>query len=369
VSGDQDLTSPARASVAQLFELTIQDVAFGGKGVGRIRGKAVFVPYVIDGEVVSARVLREHKKFLEAELETLLASSPHRVEPRCPYFGRCGGCVYQHIEYDHQLALKWRQLKETLRRIGKLENVPMRPFIPSPLDYGYRNRITVHVDDGVIGFFRRESNTLLDVEHCPIASAEVNAQLAQLRRTRPRDGHYTLRAHDGPRIFVQANDAVGSSLLDLVERIAASADLLIDGYCGAGFFSKRLRSRFRKVIGIDWDQHAIAVAQRDAQPNEEYIAGNIETELPRFLQENEESAVVILDPPAVGLTDSIRHALRVHPPAQLIYISCNPGTLARDLAAMEKMFHCESVTPLDMFPQTAEIDVIVELSPRQPGTR
>jgi 23S rRNA (uracil1939-C5)-methyltransferase len=369
VSGDQDLTSPARASVAQLFELTIQDVAFGGKGVGRIRGKAVFVPYVIDGEVVSARVLREHKKFLEAELETLLASSPDRVEPRCPYFGRCGGCVYQHIEYDHQLALKWRQLKETLRRIGKLENVPMRPFIPSPLDYGYRNRITVHVDDGVIGFFRRESNTLLDVEHCPIASAEVNAQLAQLRRTRPRDGHYTLRAHDGPRIFVQANDAVGSSLLDLVERIAASADLLIDGYCGAGFFSKRLRSRFRKVIGIDWDQHAIAVAQRDAQPNEEYIAGNIETELPRFLQENEESAVVILDPPAVGLTDSIRHALRVHPPAQLIYISCNPGTLARDLAAMEKMFHCESVTPLDMFPQTAEIEVIVELSPRQPGTR
>jgi 23S rRNA (uracil1939-C5)-methyltransferase len=369
VSGDQDLTSPARASVAQLFELTIQDVAFGGKGVGRIRGKAVFVPYVIDGEVVSARVLREHKKFLEAELETLLASSPHRVEPRCPYFGRCGGCVYQHIEYDHQLALKWRQLKETLRRIGKLENAPMRPFIPSPLDYGYRNRITVHVDDGVIGFFRRESNTLLDIEHCPIASAEVNAQLAQLRRTRPRDGHYTLRAHDGPRIFVQANDAVGSSLLDLVERIAASADLLIDGYCGAGFFSKRLRSRFRKVIGIDWDQHAIAVAQRDAQPNEEYIAGNIETELPRFLQENEESAVVILDPPAVGLTDSIRHALRVHPPAQLIYISCNPGTLARDLAAMEKMFHCESVTPLDMFPQTAEIEVIVELSPRQPGTR
>ena len=369
MSGDHFLPSRARASAAQPVQLTIQDVAFGGQGVGRTSGKAIFVPYVIDGETVSARVVREHKKFQEAELETVVASSPHRVKPRCPYFGRCGGCVYQHIEYDYQLALKWRQVKETLRRIGKLENAPMRPFIPSPLDYGYRNRIIVHVEDGVIGFFRRESNTLLDIEHCPIASADVNSQLARLRATRPYSGHYTVRAHDGPRIFVQVNDAVAASMLDLVERTAVSADLLIDGYCGAGFFAKRLRSRFRKVIGIDWDQHAIAVAQSDAQPNEEYIGGNIETELPRLLQENEKSPVVILDPPAAGLTDWIRHALRVHPPAQLIYISCNPGTLARDLAAIGKIFRCDSVTPLDMFPQTAEIEVIVELSPRQSGTR
>ena len=355
--------------MTDLIELEIQDVAFGGKGVGRSSGKAVFVPYVIDGETVSARVVREHKKFLEAGLEAVLTTSPHRVEPRCPYFGRCGGCVYQHIEYAHQLALKWRQVKETLRRIVKLENAPMRPFIPSPLEYGYRNRITIHVDDGVIGFFRRESNTLLDIEHCPIASAEVNARLAQLRATHPHNGHYTLRAHDGARIFVQANDGVAASMLDLVERTVAPADLLIDGYCGAGFFAKRLRSRFRKVIGIDWDQHAIAVAQRDVQPNEEYIAGNIETELPHFLLENEGRAVVILDPPAVGLTDTIRHVLLVYPPVQLIYISCNPGTLARDLAAMGRIFRCESITPLDMFPQTAEIEVIVELTPRRSGTR
>ena len=355
--------------MTDLVELEIQDVAFGGKGVARTSGKAVFVPYVIDGETVSARVVREHKKFLEAELEMVLTSSPHRVEPRCPYFGRCGGCVYQHIEYDHQLALKWRQVKETLRRIGKLENLPMRPVISSPREYEYRNRITVHADNGAIGFFRRESKTLLEIERCPIALADVNAQLAQLRAAHPNDGHYTLRAHEGPRTFVQANDAVAASMLDLVERVAVSADLLIDAYCGTGIFSKRLRSRFRKVIGIDWDQRAIAVAQRDARLNEEYIAGNIETELPRLLQENQGSAVVILDPPAAGLLDSIRQALRVHPPAQLIYISCNPGTLARDLAVMGKTFQCESVTPLDMFPQTAEIEVIVELSPRQSGTR
>jgi 23S rRNA (uracil1939-C5)-methyltransferase len=352
-------------------ELAIEDVAFGGKGVGRSSGKAVFVPYVIDGETVSARVVREHKKFREAELEEVLASSPHRVEPRCPYFGRCGGCVYQHIEYEHQLALKWRQVKETLRRIGMLENAPMRPLIPSPLEYEYRNRITVHVREGLIGFFRRDSNTLLDIECCPIASPEVNERLEELRARRPGEGHYTLRAYAGARVFLQANDAVAASLLDLVDRLLGpSVDLVIDAYCGAGFFSKRLRSRCKKVIGIDWNQHAIAAARKDADTNEEYIAGDIETELPYLLQENSrQSLALIVDPPAIGLTETIRRALIAHSPAQLIYVSCNPGTLARDLRALKTSFRCESVTPLDMFPQTAEIEVTAELSPKRSGTR
>jgi 23S rRNA (uracil1939-C5)-methyltransferase len=357
--------------VETVIELAINDVAFGGKGVGRSGGKALFVPYVIDGETVSARVVAEHKKFLEAELQAVLTSSPHRVEPRCPYFGRCGGCAYQHVDYEHQLALKWRQVKETLRRIGKMENPPMRPLVLSPLEYEYRNRITVHVREGIIGFFRRDSNTLLDIERCPIASSEVNERLTQLRARHPAEGHYTLRAHAGAPVFVQANDAVAASLLDLVDRsIAPSVDLVIDAYCGAGFFAKRLRSRCKKIIGIDWNQHAIAAARKGAHTNEEYIAADIETELPRLLQENRsESFALILDPPATGLTEATRHTLLAHPPTQLIYVSCNPGTLARDLNALKNSFSCESVTPLDMFPQTAEIEVTAELSPRRSGTR
>src|SRR5207237_5263314 len=110
--------------------------------------------YVIDGETVSASSTREHKKCLEAELESIVTASPHRVEPRCPYFGRCGGCVYQHIDYERQLALKWRQVKETLRRIGGLQEPPMRPFIPSPIEYESRNPITVHVRGCAGGFLR-----------------------------------------------------------------------------------------------------------------------------------------------------------------------------------------------------------------------
>ena len=355
------------------MELQIQDVAFGGKGVARTDGKAVFVPYVIDGESVSASITREHKKFLEAQLETIVTASPHRVEPRCPYFGRCGGCAYQHIEYEHQLALKWRQVKETLRRIGGLKDPPMRPFIPSPVEYGYRNRITVHVRDGVIGFFRRESNELLGIEHCPIARDEVNGKLAELRGRNPRDGHYTLRVIDGPRVFTQANDGVAAAMLDLVDRLLATAGgTLIDAYCGAGFFAKRLRARFETVIGIDWDQHAIAVAREDANESEIYVAADVETELSAAngpLQRADylgrplgSRRFLIVDPPATGLSKALVETLIEHPPTQLIYVSCDPATLARDLATLKETFRIDSITPLDMFPQTAELEVVVELS-------
>lgn len=137
----------------RLCDLRIEDVAFGGKGVAREQRKVVFVPYTIEGEMVSAEIVREKKQFAEAELVEVKQSSPDRVAPECPYFGRCGGCAYQHIDYQHQLAIKWRQVREALQRIGKLKDVPMRLIVPSPTQYAYRNRITVHVQDDVIGFF------------------------------------------------------------------------------------------------------------------------------------------------------------------------------------------------------------------------
>src|SRR4029079_16379378 len=148
-------------------------------------------PFTIEGEKVSAQIFREKKQFAEAELIAVNESSPHRVEPQCPYFGRCGGCAYQHMDYEHQLGIKWRQVRDILKRIGKIAEPPIRPMVPSPVAYGYRNRITVHTLGGVIGFFRRESNRLIDVEQCPISSDDVNGELRQLRASQPRDGHYT----------------------------------------------------------------------------------------------------------------------------------------------------------------------------------
>ena len=358
----------------RVIDLTIQDIAFGGKGVGREQGKAVFVSYTIEGELVSVEIVREKKQFAEAELVEVKQSSPHRVHPQCPYFGRCGGCAYQHISYEHQLAIKWQQVRDALQRIGKLKDVPMRPIIPSPRQYAYRNRITVHAQDGVIGFFRRDSHRLIDVERCPISRDEVNHALAELReQSRVRDGHYTLRAASERRVFSQTNDAVADALRDLIaDLVPPNQELLIDAYCGAGFFAKALLDKFERVIGIDWDRFAIAAAKESATAKETYIAGDVEAELTGndgFPAVNGEtlrlgsrrSLTLIVDPPAAGLSPNVRRAIVELAPTTLIYISCNPPTLARDLRELHDKFIIESVTPLDMFPQTAEIEVLVHL--------
>lgn len=345
-------------------ELVIDDIAFGGKGVGRADdGKAVFVPLTIDGECVVAHVAREKKSFLEAELVRLLKPSPQRVAPQCPYFGACGGCAYQHLSYEHQLHWKARQVEQALRRIGKFRDPPLRPIVPSPRPYGYRNRITVHVEDGIVGFFRRDEHRLIDIALCPISAPEVNNELAALRQRRPHDGHYTLRAESGPRVFSQTNDEVAEKLADSIAAlILPNQSLLVDAYCGAGFFTKRLLGRFPRTIGIDWDVHAIAAAQASATKAETYLAGEVAPHLADQLAGADLGlTTVIVDPPASGLSAEVRAVLRAHPAATLLYISCNPPTLARDLAELSATFTLQSVVPFDMFPQTAEIEVLAHL--------
>ena len=344
-------------------DLKIEDIAFGGKGVARENGKAVFVPFTIEGELVSAKITREKKQFAEAEIVDLREKSPHRVEPSCPYFSRCGGCAYQHIDYAHQLEIKSRQVGNVLRRIGKLKDVPTPPIIPSPRAYSYRNRVTVHAENGVIGYFRRDSHSLIDIERCPIAMDEVNHELAKLRSHDVPDGHYTLRARSGPRVFSQTNDAVADALRDLiVQSIPPNQQLLVDAFCGAGFFAKALAGKFERIIGVDWDRFAIAAAKENATAKETYIAGDVAAELYAAIQKCDlERTCVIVDPPATGLNAPIRKAIVDLAPATLIYVSCNPATLARDLNDLQSRFKIESVTPLDMFPQTAEIEVVAQL--------
>ena len=364
----------------RLIDLKIEDIAFGGKGVGREQGKAVFVPYTIEGELVSAGIVREKKQFAEAELVEVKESSPYRLTAGCPYFGHCGGCAYQHVDYEHQLAIKWHQVRNVLQRIGKLKDIPLRPIIPSPKQYEYRNRITVHVQDGVIGFFQRDSHHLIDIERCPISCDEVNRGLTELRERNPRDGHYTLRTSSSRRVFSQTNDEVADALRDLiVDLVPPHQDLLIDGYCGAGFFAKALLNKFERVIGIDWDKFAIAAAKENATEKETYIAGDVETELFRLPQQTKKgglqaaptvadrrclkSLTLIVDPPATGLSANVRRWILDLAPTTVIYVSCNPATLARDLKELHGKFTINSVTPLDMFPQTAEIEAVAHLQP------
>jgi len=382
-------------------DLKIEDIAFGGKGVARENGKAVFIPFTIEGELVSAHITREKKQFAEAEIVDLREKSPHRVKPPCPYFGRCGGCAYQHIDYEHQLEVKSHQVRDVLQRIGKLKDVPLHAIIPSSLTYAYRNRVTVHAENGVIGYYRRDSHRLIDVERCPIAMDEVNRELAALRSHDVRDGHYTLRtkvdrllrrrstrsengvrgsrttstgqpervsSRGSERInafhhFTQTNDGVANALRDLiVQLMPPNQELLIDAFCGAGFFAKAVVDKFERIVGIDWDRFAIAAAQENASEKETYIAGDVAAELNSLLKKcDRDKTAMIVDPPAIGLSAQIRQSIVDLAPATLIYVSCNPATLARDLTDLQHPFKIESVTPLDMFPQTSEIEVVAQL--------
>jgi len=350
-----------------LLHLEIHDVAFGGKGVARSGGKVYFVPFTAPGEKITARVLRQKKNFGEAELVAVETPAPDRVPAPCPYFERCGGCSYQHITYERQLAIKAAQVEQTLRRVGRLENVPMQPIIGAPHPLGYRNRIRVHSAGGITGFFAHDARALIDVEQCLLAVPEVNRALRRLRESPVREGDYSLRAPGGGGpFFEQTNPEMAGLLVETVRKVIRGKGVLIDAYCGAGLFARALADRFEKIVGIEANSAAVESARRSAQPHESYIAGEVGEHLGEALSLHEPGKTTLLvDPPTEGLSPRVCDHIVAAAPAELVYVSCNPGTLARDLAALTRTYELLSVTPLDMFPQTAEIEVVAHLSHRQ----
>ena len=345
------------------MQLTVNDIAFGGKGVGRAEWLVVFVPFTIPGESVNVEIVRRKKNYAEANLVAVESPSPDRVEPACPYFGRCGGCSYQHIAYPAQLAVKAAQVEQTLRRVGKLTDLPMRPIVPSPKPYGYRNRIRVHVVGGVVGFYATDAAALIDIARCPIASEEVNERLTGLRARRMPDGDFTLAERREKGFFEQTNNEVARAMLATVEGMITAGGTLVDAYCGAGFFAHHLRERFDQVIGIEENEFAIQHARSRAEAKERYLVGDVSQILPEILDEacRAGGTTLVLDPPAAGVTARVIDAVLAAGPREVAYVSCNPGTLARDLGALCRGYRLESVTPLDMFPQTAEIEAVAFL--------
>lgn len=346
------------------ISLVVEQVTFGGQGLGRLTdGKVCFVPWVIPGERVEVRLQREKKSYAEAELARLLEASPDRVKPPCPVFTRCGGCQYQHIKYDRQLAIKRDQVADTLRRLAGLQDPLVEPTVGSPLEYHYRNRVTVHADKGRIGFYEPKSRRIVEVEQCPIASEAVNAMLAELRASRPDDGEYPLRESGEFRGFRQVNDATAICLLEVVEEFARpGGGLLVDAYCGAGFFAKRLKAMFRQIVGIEWSADAVRAARQGVGDDEIYLLGDVGVHLGTALHSaSPEETTLLLDPPSEGLGGAVLDIISTRQPARLLYVSCNPATLARDIKRLGTAYTLRRARPVDMFPQTAEIEVAVLL--------
>jgi 23S rRNA (uracil1939-C5)-methyltransferase len=361
-----DTSATAKIRVGQEIDMEINDIGFGGRGVGRIDGVACFVPGVIEKEKVRVKIAKVKSRMMEAWLLEVLEPSPYRIEPPCPVFLKCGGCSYQHIDYSHQLQIKETQLREALRRLGGLSEPPVKPMIASPEPYGYRNRIAVHVRDGNVGFYAEGSNRVIPVKKCLIASPEVDLGFQDLLKARPRDGDYLIGEKKRYGGFRQVNNAVAEILKETVREAvrpsgeaAPIAGLLVDAYCGAGFFAHELQALFAKVIGIERSIASVAMASRQAAENEEYLAGDVELKLGEALGAGKsEETVLLLDPPSEGLAELAMETILQNPPARIVYVSCNPATLARDAKRLAGNYRLVQVTPLDMFPQTAEIESV-----------
>jgi 23S rRNA (uracil1939-C5)-methyltransferase len=351
--------SPSSASFMKTGDevvLEITDVAYGGAGLARHGGRVVFVPFTVPGETVRARIGKVTRGWLQARALDILVASPDRIAPPCPWFGRCGGCAYQHIAYPRQLEIKARQVSEALRRIGKFPAPPVEPARPSPRQYGYRNRITVHVSPPRIGFHGVDARELIDVPECLLAADRVNTALQALRsKKRLRPGPATLRSHREHGGFRQVNDEAAEVLAAVVADMAGRGDTLLDAYCGAGFFAKRLRAQFARIVGIDWDGRSTECARRAAQASELYLTGDAADLLPAALAEHRPS-VVLLDPPSQGAAPAVIDALLERVVPRLVYVSCDPSTLSRDASRLAVRYTLGRVVPVDMFPQTASIE-------------
>lgn len=352
-------------SCGEQIDLIIEKVIFGGDGLARIRDRfVVFVPFTAEGDHVRVRVTERKPHHARAEVVEILQPGPARENPPCPYYAKCGGCQYQHLTYAEECRLKENQVREAFTRVGKITEPPLLPIVPSPRHYGYRNRITVHAEAGRIGFRGVNGRDLIDIRACALARPEVNAELERLRTRHPAEGHYSLRdATVPPSGFFQANHDLRETLRGLIAKaLPERGGTLLEGYCGGGFFTEIVAGRFQRVIAVDNDPRTLRDAHRLGLSNVEWRDADAAYVLPEELRALTEATgketSVLLDPPREGLPVRLAEALCCDPVAHLVYVSCDPATLARDARMLSKTYRLVSVQPLDLFPRTAQIECV-----------
>ncbi|MBI3853637.1 MAG: class I SAM-dependent RNA methyltransferase [Verrucomicrobia bacterium] len=392
-------------SPGTIVSLSITDIAFGGEGVARRNDFVVFVPFVLLGEFVEAEITEIKKKFARARLLRVVQPSPERVTPPCRYFGDCCGCQYQHIAYEAQLRIKHKQIADLFERVGKFAPDLVAPVIPCPQPYGYRNRIMIRSQWNKpqqklnIGFIRADNRLVVDIEECKIAEPALNQEIQRVRAHPPPKGGIKVVLRVAPEgwevprdSFFQNNFFLLPKLVEVVRErlrsvgVQASAcqemsprreqaeawtptgRFLVDVYCGVGFFSVELADLVESFVGVELDNLAITAARQNAtahsRTNGEFIAGRAEDLLPSLLTRfPPASTTVLLDPPRKGCSPESLQVLRQTRPSQIIYVSCHPATLARDLNVLcaDGVFELARVIPLDMFPQTQHVECVADL--------
>lgn len=379
--GEED--EPRALEPGMVVEGTITDIAFGGEGVLRYQNRVVFVHTVMTGEKVKVEIVEAKKNFARAKLLEILDPSPERIEPRCPLFGECGGCQYQHIDYLSQLEIKEKQVRDIFERIGKLDGSKVQSVLPCPSPYNYRNRIMVRTQwnrdkkEMVVGFLRYHSRLVVPVSECHIAEPDLNAQLTEVSQNPSRKNgvKYVLRKF--PDGWTLPNDSFFQNnfhlLPGMVEEVRGclrdfGGRFLVDTYCGVGFFALELAGDVEGFAGVEIDRMAIKAARTNAEnlgiTNGEFIEGPTEKMLPELMNKfPAKETTVVLDPPRRGIDPTAIAFLKSVAPGQILYVSCHPATQARDLATLceDGQYSVRMVKPMDMFPQTQHIECVADI--------
>jgi 23S rRNA (uracil1939-C5)-methyltransferase len=431
------------------MRVKIEKLVYGGEGLAHEGGETLFVPFVLPGEEVEIEIVERKKKLLRGRATQLLKTSPQRIEPRCPHFGVCGGCDYQHIAYDAQLEIKEEILRETLRRIGRLEwKEPITTHRSPPWEYRNRAQWKVRplaspqsghppAETSSIGYFQARSTELCPVETCSIISPKLLATFQTLRgalangklpptlreieafadasdndllltvtcSSVPRPPEPLLRTlaqmlpaaksillqdvagarmslfgpgflqydvlHKRLRVghlsFFQVNRFLVEEMAGVVCELAGSGELAFDLYAGVGLFAASLAERFSQVAAVEADPASARDLESVARSSRAAIVVHGQPAA-LFLSKwkgkrgSRTPDVVVVDPPRAGLEDGVAERLVALAPRRIVYVSCDPSTLARDLAKLSSQAYTPSELHLfDMFPQTYHIESVVLL--------
>jgi 23S rRNA (uracil1939-C5)-methyltransferase len=375
--------------------LTIEKLVYGGEGLARLEGKVILTPFVLPGEVLRVETERAKNDLWRGRLLEVLQPSPSRVTPGCPYFQRCGGCQYQHIDYPFQLEQKREILREVLRRVGKIEFAGEIGVV-SGEPWHYRNRVQLHIEGSAVGYFEQGSRKLCAIDHCPIASPKLNETIGNIQAQRattalelfsnetevqvnvidrvPRPeltalaslGVTTPIEYAGFRVSRNSFFQINRFVIDqLVECAIGSVrgEWAVDLYAGVGLFSVKLAERFTKVTAVESGGSAF----RDLTHNFGHLGlslAAVNTAVEDYLSGLQETPDFILaDPPRAGLGKLVvKELARIRAP-RLTIVSCDPATLARDLQGLlAGNYRIDKITLVDLFPQTFHLETVVELS-------
>lgn len=405
--------------MSETLQLELTAMAHGGSALGRHEGRVIFVPYTIPGETVRVELVETRTRWGRGRLLEVLEPSPHRVEPPCPYFGqdKCGGCQFQHIEYEAQAEYKREVVIDQLARLGGLPDANVHEIVGAADPWAYRNHVQFHTTpQGQLGFLTADTHDVIPIEECLIIDplleelwAGLDMEWPQLHRLSLRCGSVTgdrmaifelneyedfdievdfavscvILLADGEvavlmgnahleeqvagrdyRIsadsFFQVNTAGAEALVALVRESLAptSSDSLLDLYCGVGLFGLSLADRVGRVVGVEADPSAAADFRVNSRQMEHVtlIEGKAQAVLPRI---EEPPDLLVLDPPRSGAGRAVIEQIARLKARRIAYVSCDPATLARDAQHLaESGFELREVQPVDLFPQTYHVESV-----------